>query len=94
MAFTTISLIAAGLFSIHKMSQSTDTYAQVIAVDYGNEQLAASMQVKFKTQIQEWKDVLLRGKNAKSLNTYWTAFQSDEKLVAEQAAKLRTVLVE
>ena len=94
LAFTAISLVAAaaGLFGIHKMSQSTDTYAEVIAVDYGNEQLAASMQVKFKTQVQEWKDVLLRGKNPDSLNTYWTAFQSDEKSVAEQAAKLRTAL--
>jgi methyl-accepting chemotaxis protein len=94
LAFIAISLVAAaaGLFGIYKMSQSADTYAQVIAVDYGNEQLAASMQVRFKTQVQEWKDVLLRGKNPQQLDNYWTAFQADEKSVAEQAAKLQAAL--
>jgi methyl-accepting chemotaxis protein len=94
LAFIAISLVAAaaGLFGIYKMSQSADTYAQVIAVDYGNEQLAASMQVRFKSQVQEWKDVLLRGKNPEQLNNYWTAFQADEKSVAEQAAKLQAAL--
>ncbi|RXZ32402.1 HAMP domain-containing protein [Oxalobacteraceae bacterium CAVE-383] len=94
LAFTAISLVAAaaGLFGIHEMNQATDTYANVIDVDYGNEQLAASMQVRFKTQVQEWKDVLLRGKNPEQLNNYWTAFQNDEKSVAEQAAKLQTAL--
>jgi methyl-accepting chemotaxis protein len=94
LAFTLISLVAAaaGLFGIHKMSQSADTYSEVIATDYGNEQSTASMQVRFKTQVQEWKDVLLRGKDPAQRDTYWNAFQADEKAVAERAAKLQAAL--
>ena len=94
LAFTAISLLAAaaGLFGIYKMTQSVDIYSDVIAVDYGNEQIASSMQVRFKTQVQEWKDTLLRGKNPAQLDLYWTAFQSDEKAVAGMAAKLQTAL--
>jgi methyl-accepting chemotaxis protein len=94
LAFTAISLLAAaaGLFGIYKMTQSVNTYSDVIAVDYSNEQIASSMQVRFKTQVQEWKDTLLRGKNPAQLDIYWTAFQSDEKAVAGLAAKLQTAL--
>jgi methyl-accepting chemotaxis protein len=94
LAFTAISLLAAaaGLFGIYKMTQSVNTYSDVIAVDYSNEQIASSMQVRFKTQVQEWKDTLLRGKNPAQLEIYWTAFQSDEKAVAGLAAKLQTAL--
>ncbi|MDB5992123.1 MAG: methyl-accepting chemotaxis sensory transducer [Herbaspirillum sp.] len=94
LAFTAISLLAAaaGLFGLYKLSQSVDTYADVIATDYSNEQTASSMQVKFKTQVQEWKDTLLRGKDPAQLNTYWSAFQKDEQGVADLAGTLRAAL--
>ncbi|HWZ46928.1 MAG TPA: methyl-accepting chemotaxis protein [Herbaspirillum sp.] len=94
LAFTAISLLAAaaGLFGLYKLSQSVDTYAEVIATDYSNEQTAASMQVRFKTQVQEWKDTLLRGKDPAQLNTYWSAFQKDEQGVADLAGTLHAAL--
>jgi methyl-accepting chemotaxis protein len=94
LAFTAISLLAAaaGLFGLYKLSQSVDTYSDVIAVDYSNVQTASSMQVRFKTQVQEWKDTLLRGKDPAQLNTYWSAFQKDEQGVAELAGTLRAAL--
>jgi methyl-accepting chemotaxis protein len=94
LAFTAISLVAvaAGLFVLIEMRKSVAMYSDVISIDYGNAQTATSMQVRFKTQVQEWKDVLLRGKNPAQLDTYWTAFQNDEKAVAEQAATLRSAL--
>jgi methyl-accepting chemotaxis protein-1 (serine sensor receptor) len=83
---------AAGLFGILRLNQSIDQYDHIITVDYANERLSASMLVQFKTQVQEWKDVLLRGKNPESLDKYWTAFQKHETEVAGLADQLLTQL--
>ena len=94
LAFTAVALViaAAGLFGLLQLNQSIATFSQVIAVDYANEQAAASMQVKFKTQVQEWKDTLLRGKDPLQLDKYWSAFQSDEADVATAARALQQAL--
>jgi len=38
-------------------------------------------QVTFKKQVQEWKDVLLRGGNATDFATYWAGFESEDQEV-------------
>ncbi|HEY4360531.1 MAG TPA: methyl-accepting chemotaxis protein [Bryobacteraceae bacterium] len=50
---------------------------------------ARQMQVKFKIQVQEWKDLLLRGSDPESLKKYAQAFHDDEKAVDEMAAALK-----
>jgi methyl-accepting chemotaxis protein len=44
--------------------------------------------LNFKEQVQEWKNVLLRGKDPKQLEKYWKSFQSKEAEVHKAAAKL------
>jgi hypothetical protein len=50
-------------------------------------------QIRFKEQVQEWKNLLLRGDDPKDYANYWAAFQSDEKdvntLLITAAAKLK-----
>lgn len=43
---------------------------------------------EFKEQVQEWKNVLLRGADPKQLERYWTAFQKQERTVQDEAARL------
>ena len=83
---------AAGLFGIHRLDGSADTYARVIRVDFSHERQAASMLVEFKTQVQEWKDTLLRGKDPKQLEKYWGAFQEHEGKVQASAKTLVAAL--
>lgn len=86
--------VAAGFFGIHQLNQSLATYSQVIESDYAQERMATRMLVDFKTQVQEWKDTLLRGKDPKQLEKYWGAFQKHESDVAAGAHKLRAALPE
>ena len=44
---------------------------------------AVKVQVNFKTQVQEWKDVLLRGHQPADYTTYWSHFEQRETAVRE-----------
>ncbi len=80
--------IAAGLFSIYYLTDTIGVYARIIAVDKVNERLSGDIVLEFKTQVQEWKDVLLRGKDPQALEKHWTAFQTREANVDAKTAKL------
>jgi hypothetical protein len=47
------------------------------------------MQVTFKKQVQEWKDLLLRGSDPAALRHYEAAFQQEEQNVVSAAAQLK-----
>ena len=53
-----------------------------------------SMESDFKKQVQEWKDVLLRGKNPDALDRYWTNFQKRESDVRGEGEKLSTEITD
>ena len=42
----------------------------------------------FKVQVQEWKNVLLRGKDSAQRERYWAAFQTQERIVVQDASEL------
>ncbi|MCV0440707.1 MAG: HAMP domain-containing protein [Hydrogenophaga sp.] len=87
-----LMVAAAGLFGIHQLRQSLTTYATLVNVDVAQERQAARMLSEFKTQVQEWKNTLLRGKDDQQRERYWTAFQKKEAEIAEIASELRTAL--
>jgi methyl-accepting chemotaxis protein/methyl-accepting chemotaxis protein-1 (serine sensor receptor) len=49
---------------------------------------ARVMQIEFKKQVQEWKDLLLRGHNDEDRKKYRDSFKKDEASVRELAEKL------
>jgi methyl-accepting chemotaxis protein-1 (serine sensor receptor) len=79
---------AAGLIGMHRISVALDDVHAVIDVDVANESLVTGMQIDFKTQIQEWKNVLIRGKDPTALQNHWASFEKLERRVNETAAQL------
>ena len=90
LAFTAalLLLLAAALFGIARLNQALTTYETEVAASVDHERAAASMLVAFKVQVQEWKNVLLRGKDAAQLKRYWAAFEKEEAAIQTQAAQL------
>ena len=54
--------------------------------------LARQAQVTFKKQVQEWKDILLRGNDPAAMQKYTQGFNDDEKLVQSRFAQLKTTV--
>ena len=50
--------------------------------------VSTELQSTFKTQVQEWKNVLIRGGNQKDREKYWGKFQDSENEIKELLATL------
>jgi len=85
-------LFAAALFGIGRLNQALDTYQTTVAQSFEHERMSANMLHDFKVQVQEWKNVLLRGKEPAQLTRYWAAFEKQEHTIQEEARKLLAVL--
>ena len=90
LTITAIMLLvaAAGLFAIWTLNQTVGVYARVIAFDNANERMAGEIAVDFKTQVQEWKNTLLRGKDPKAFEQHWTSFEKHEQTVSARTKEL------
>jgi methyl-accepting chemotaxis protein-1 (serine sensor receptor) len=86
------ALIGAALIGIHALDGAITTYDTEVAANHANERAVAEMLVAFKTQVQEWKDTLLRGKDPAKLDKHWGAFAKQEQSVDEKARALLATL--
>jgi methyl-accepting chemotaxis protein len=87
-------LLSAALLGIYQLNQSLNTYATTVHTNNDHERAISNMLNTFKVQVQEWKNVLLRGKDPKQLDSYWTAFEKRGQEITEQARQLQTQLDE
>ncbi|MGA7594203.1 MAG: methyl-accepting chemotaxis protein [Gallionella sp.] len=69
---------------------SVQTFANKVVGRHADAEGILRMQSTFKTQVQDWKDTLLRGSDPAALDKYWSAFKDMESSVEEQAGKLQS----
>jgi methyl-accepting chemotaxis protein-1 (serine sensor receptor) len=86
------ALMAAALVGIHSLNQSVALYETEVSAQHAHERDIADMLVTFKTQVQEWKDTLLRGKDPALLDKHWGAFAKQEAAVDDKAKALLATL--
>ncbi len=86
------ALMAAALVGIHSLNQSITTYDTEVATNQAAVQSVEDVLVTFKTQVQEWKDTLLRGKDPAKLDKHWSAFAAREADVDAKAKALLATL--
>jgi methyl-accepting chemotaxis protein-1 (serine sensor receptor) len=81
-------LLATSAFGTLLMYRSLQTFEVGVLRAVSHERQVAAMLSNFKTQVQEWKNVLLRGADEKQLDRFWTSFVKHEQEVAKQGRQL------
>ena len=81
-------LFLGALFGIYKLNHSLEVYEHEVLATVAAHKKVAQIDAKFSTAIQEWKNVLLRGKEPKDLDKYWTSHLKEMKEVADGLLEL------
>ena len=88
----TAIVITATLFGFWLSWNSTKVFRDDVGVNYSNAFTVLSMETDFKKQVQEWKDVLLRGSDPASYQKYWDNFEKQEAKITSQGSELQSTL--
>jgi methyl-accepting chemotaxis protein len=86
--FGTTLVLAATLYGFWQSLSSLQSFEHFLEVEQSREQRIAVLEVEFKEQIQEWKNVLLRGQSQRDLDKHWRQFELIEAGIREDLAQL------
>jgi len=78
--------IALGSYLLLQLGQTNTTYQALRNERYVPREAVLKLDIEFRGQVQEWKNILLRGHDAKDLASYKEKFLAAEKQVRERAA--------
>ena len=86
-------LISYSLYNQSKMTSVSMEKIKLAAELSDAEDLARQAQVSFKKQVQEWKDILLRGHDAEQFEEYRKRFEEDGAEVVADLNKLKPMMI-
>lgn len=87
-------VMAMVIWGIVSLWAQIQVYQSLIIHESQNQYEVSLVELDFKTQVQEWKNVLLRGKDADKRNKYWQRFQKREAEVQTSINRLKTALID
>ncbi|VVQ31284.1 methyl-accepting chemotaxis protein [Pseudomonas fluorescens] len=83
-----LAVLLIALACFHFLSNGVQSYSQLIAGPLHTSQLIDEANLQFKVQVQEWKNVLLRGKQPADLAKYWGQFEDRQRDVQKILGEL------
>jgi methyl-accepting chemotaxis protein-1 (serine sensor receptor) len=94
LAFAAVVLVvvSAALLGLYSLNRAIAVYDTQMAGNVVLEHTVADIESEFKTQVKEWKNVLLRGSKPEDFDNHWQAFSKVESHVYEEASKFSALL--
>ena len=86
--------LGSTLLLVHRMGTLSDQFNAAQTARVHQQDTARQMQVNFKKQVQEWKDILLRGSDPQSLAKYEQNFFRQEEAVRKDAQDLQKTVID
>lgn len=83
-----LAIVLASIASYNAALTGMNGFQSLVQKDIANERLITNMLVDFKTQVQEWKNTLLRGDDAENRTKYWQRFQDREQDIQRSGREL------
>ncbi|NER59232.1 methyl-accepting chemotaxis protein [Pseudomonas sp. MAFF212428] len=83
-----LAMLLIALVCFQFLSASVRGYGQLVEGPLQASQLIDEANLQFKVQVQEWKNVLLRGKQPAEMDKYWQQFSAREQQVQALLAQL------
>ena len=80
-----LAVVAYGYLSAYQSMYEID---DITSLEIDNERQIINMALDFKKQVQEWKNVLIRGHDPKQLEKYWGRFVESQARIQENGAEL------
>ncbi len=81
-------ILAVALFCFYFLSSAISDYRSLVEGPVQQARLVNQANLEFKIQVQEWKNVLLRGKDPANLSKYWGQFEAQERKVQDILGEL------
>ncbi|AIG02472.1 putative methyl-accepting chemotaxis protein I [Pseudomonas fluorescens] len=83
-----LAMLLIALACFHFLSSGVQSYRSLLEGPLQTSQLIDEANLQFKVQVQEWKNVLLRGKQPQDMDKYWGQFQDRQQEVQGILARL------
>ncbi len=87
-------ILSATMFSYLNTNNTINVYDSLIHHDVKHERAINHLLIDFKTQIQEWKNTLLRGHDNEQRTQHWARFQQLEDKIQAEGEELLSSLSE
>jgi methyl-accepting chemotaxis protein len=91
LALVTVALLIIGVIAVISnimLSSQINRYQKLIEVENTAVSQIDAVNLQFKTQVQEWKNVLLRGHQEEDREKYWSKFVQQHELVQQLATDI------
>lgn len=85
-------LLLISMVAIGSLKESVAAYDYLLSDSIAHERAVAQLNFTFKVQVQEWKNVLLRGRDADKLQKYWGQFQTLHQQIQRDGLALSQAL--